>query len=463
MMNRWEYLPGFARRCLMLAICAILVGNARMATSAEPKAAEPAIQAANNSVRSSLPFSNRDDYRDAERGFIGTLPDALVTGANGNIVWSKKDYSFLDREDSPATVNPSLWRQAQLNHRHGLFKVVDRVYQVRGFDLSNMTLIEGDSGLIVIDPLLTIETARAGLELYFQHRPRRPVIAVIYTHSHRDHYGGVKGVVTEADVKAGKSVVIAPDGFLEHAVSETVIAGNAMRRRGQYQFGQLLPKGERGQVDAGLGKTVALGTGSLIAPTDVIRKSGEVRMLDGLEIVFQMAPESEAPDEFYMYLPQFRVLNMAEVATHNFHNLLAFRGTVVRDALAWSKYLNEALAAFGDKADTLIAQHHWPVFGTERVQNFLSKQRDLYKYVQVQTLRLLNQGSTAPEIADGLEFPAILGNEWESRGYYGIIRHNVKAIYQRYLGWYDGNPANLDPLPPSEAAKKYVSYMGGAE
>src|SRR5262249_14103783 len=304
---------GFVHVCLKFAICAALLGDVRLAISAEPKAAEPFVQAANNSVRSNLPFADRDDYRDADRGFMGTLPDALVTGTNGNVVWSQKDYSFLDRGDAPATVNPSLWRQAQLNHRHGLFKVVDRVYQVRGFDLSNMTLIEGDSGLIVIDPVLTIETARAGLELYFQHRPRRPVIAVIYTHSHRDHYAGVKGVVTEADVGAGKSVVIAPDGFLEHAVSETVIAGNAMRRRGQYQFGQLLPKGERGQVDAGLGKTVAVGTGSLIAPTDVIRKSGEVRMLDGVEIVFQMAPESEAPDEFYMYLPQFRVLNMAEV------------------------------------------------------------------------------------------------------------------------------------------------------
>ena len=243
MMNRSEYLRSFARRCLLLAICAILVGNARIATSAEPKAAEPAIQAANNSVRSSLPFSNRDDYRDAERGFIGTLPDALVSGANGNIVWSQKDYSFLDREDSPDTVNPSLWRQAQLNHRHGLFKVVDGIYQVRGLDASNMTLVETASGLIVVDPLISVETAKAALDLYYQYRPRRPVTTVIYTHSHGDHYGGVKGVVSEADVKAGKVVIIAPEGFLEHAVSESVIAGNAMRRRGQYQFGQLLPKG----------------------------------------------------------------------------------------------------------------------------------------------------------------------------------------------------------------------------
>jgi alkyl sulfatase BDS1-like metallo-beta-lactamase superfamily hydrolase len=442
----------------MLAICAILVGNHRLAIGAEPKAAEPTVEAANSLVRSSLPFANRDDYRDAERGFMGTFPDALVTGANGNIVWSQKEYSFLDRQDVPATVNPSLWRQAQLNHRHGLFKVVDGLYQIRGLDISNMTLVESDTGLIVIDPLLSIETAKAGLDLYFQHRPRRPVIAVIYTHSHRDHYAGVKGVVTEADVKAGKVIVLAPEGFLEHAVSETVIAGNAMRRRGQYQFGYFLPKGERGQVDAGLGKTVSLGTGSLIAPTDVIRKSGEMRLLDGIEIVFRMAPESEAPDEFYMYLPKFKVLNMAEVATHNFHNFLAFRGTVVRDALAWSKYLNEAVVAFGNKADVLIPQHHWPVFGGDRVNGFLSKQRDLYKFVHDETLRLLNQGLTAAEIAEQLELPKSLANEWANRDYYGTVRHNVKAIYQRYMGWYDGNPANLDPLPPIEAAKVRLLY-----
>ena len=270
-------------------------------------------------------------------------------------------------------------------------------------------------------------------------------------------------MVTEADVKAGKVVIIAPEGFLQHAVSESVIAGNAMRRRGQYQFGQLLPKGDRGQVDAGLGKTIAIGTRSLIAPTDVIRKSGEIRLLDGIEIVFGMAPESEAPDEIYMYFPQFKVLNMAEVATHTFHNLLAFRGTVVRDALAWSKYLNEAAGAFGDKAEALIAQHNWPVFGGERVQDFLSKQRDLYKHVHDQTLRLLNHGFTASEIAERIELPEGLANEWANRGYYGTVRHNVKAIYQKYLGWYDGNPANLDPLPPTEAAQKYVSYMGGAD
>jgi alkyl sulfatase BDS1-like metallo-beta-lactamase superfamily hydrolase len=386
-----------------------------------------------------------------------------VTGPSGNVVWSQKDYSFLDKDQAPDTVNPSLWRQAQLNRQHGLFKVVDGLYQIRGLDVSNMTLIEGNTGLIVVDPLLAIETARAGLDLYYQHRPRRPVVAVIYTHSHADHWGGVKAVTNEADVASGKVAVIAPEGFLERAVSENVIAGNAMRRRALYQFGPLLPKGERGQVDAGLGKTTPLGTNSLIAPTDLIRKSGEMRPIDGVEIVFEMAPESEAPAELYMYYPRFKVLNMAEVAKHNFHNLLPFRGAEVRDALAWSKYLNEALNAFGDKTEVVIAQHHWPVFGGARVRKFLNIQRDLYKYVHDQTLRSLNQGFTAPEIAERLELPASLANEWENRDYYGTVGHNAKAIYQKYLGWYDGNPANLRPLPPVEAAKKYVAYMGGAD
>ncbi len=428
----------------------------------QEKPAEPAVKASNNAVLSKLPFNKRGDFQDAARGFIATLPDAIVTVPDGHVVWSQKEYSFLEKA-TPDTVNPSLWRQAQLNHRHGLFKVVEGVYQIRGFDLSNMTILEGDTGLIVIDTLLSVETAKAALDLYYQHRPRRPVVAVIYTHPHADHFGGVKGVITEADVASGKVAVLAPEGFLEHAVSEGVIAGNAQRRRSLYQFGPLLPKGERGQVDGGLGKTVSLGTLSLIPPTDIVRKSGEKRVIDGVEIVFEMAPETEAPVELYMYYPRFKVLNMAEVATHNFHNLLPLRGTEVRDALAWSKRLGEAVDTFGDEAETMISQHHWPVFGRERVRNALTNQRDLYKYEHDQTVRLMNQGFTAPEIAEQLTLPAGLANEWENRDYYGTVRHNAKAIYQKYLGWYDDNPANLDPLPPVEAARKYVAYMGGAD
>jgi alkyl sulfatase BDS1-like metallo-beta-lactamase superfamily hydrolase len=443
-------------------LLATLVFGASASTFGQEKPAEPSVRASNKAVLSTLPFDRKDDFQDAARGFIATLPDALVTGPNGNVVWSQKDYAFLEGA-APDTVNPSLWRQAQLNHQHGLFKVVDGVYQVRGLDLANMTILEGDTGLIVVDTLLSVETAKAAMELYYQHRPRRPVVAVIYTHTHADHWGGVKGVIAESDVALGKVAVLAPEGFIEHAASEGIIAGNAQRRRSLYQFGPLLPKGERGQVDGGLGKTLSLGSLSLIPPTDVIRTSGEKRTIDGVEIVFEMAPETEAPAELYMYYPRFKVLNMAEIATHNFHNLLPIRGAEVRDALAWSKYLGEAAETFGDKSEAVIAQHHWPVFGKERARNFLVNQRDLYKYLHDQTVRLMNQGFTAPEIAEQLELPASLANEWENRGYYGTVRHNAKAIYQKYLGWYDDNPANLDPLPPVEAARKYVAYMGGAD
>jgi len=320
------------------------------------KDAEPAVRTANTAVLNTLPFADRNDFDDARRGFIASFPDGTVRTPNDRVVWSLKDYAFLDKDVAPATVNPSLWRQARLNLNHGLFKVVDGIYQIRGLDISNMTLIEGDSGLIVIDPLTAAEVARAGLELYFAHRPRQPIRAVIYTHTHVDHWGGVKGVISDDEVAAGLPV-LAPEGFMEHAASENVIAGNAMGRRAQYQFGPLLPKGERGQVDAGLGKTIGRGTVTLIAPSDLVRRTGETRKIDGVEIVFQMAPESEAPAEFHMYYPQFRTLNMAENCTHNFHNLLPFRGSEVRNALAWSKYINAAHDMWGDKADALIAQH----------------------------------------------------------------------------------------------------------
>ncbi len=427
-----------------------------------PKDAEPTTRTANAAVLEALPFSDRQDYEDAKRGFVATLPDVRVKGADDAVVWSLAEYAFLQQADAPPTVNPSLWRQAQLNYQHGLFKVTDGIYQVRGFDISNMTIIEGKTGLIVIDPLISAEVARAGLDLYDQHRPKRPVLAVIYTHSHVDHWGGVKGVVSENDVRAGKVAVIAPAGFMESAVSENIIAGNAMVRRAQYQFGGLLPKGERSHVDAGLGKTVSRGRVSLIAPTDLVSQSLDTRVIDGIEIVFHLASGAEAPAEFHMYYPQLKALNMAENVTHTFHNLLPFRGAEVRDANAWARYIGEALELFGDKAEVALAQHHWPTWGKDRVQRLLRTQRDLYKYAHDQTLRLLNHGYTPNEIAEALELPPSLAGEWHTRGYYGTVSHNAKAIYQKYLGWYDANPAHLNPLPPVEADKKYVEYMGGA-
>jgi alkyl sulfatase BDS1-like metallo-beta-lactamase superfamily hydrolase len=431
--------------------------------SAQAKNAEPATRQANAEVLRSLPFADRADFDDAQRGFIASLPDGLVLGDGQRVVWSMKPYAFQQQAVAPATVNPSLWRQAQLDNFHGLFKVTDRMYQVRGLDDSNITIVESDTGLIVIDALLSVETARAGMELYYQHRPRKPVVAVVFTHAHADHFGGVKGVVSENDVRAGRVKIFAPDHFTEHAVTESIIVGNAIRRRGMYQFGPLLPPGERGQIDAGHGKTVSRGTFTLIAPTDLIKDSYELRRIDGVDIEFHLVPGSEAPAEMTLYFPQFKVLDMAEDTNHTMHNLYTLRGAEVRDARLWSSYIGEALDRYGDRTDVLIAQHQWPTWGGEKIATFLKSQRDLYKFIHDQSVRLLNHGYTPNEIAETLRMPASLANDWSTRGYYGTLSHNAKAVYQKYLGWYDANPANLSPLPPVEQARKAVEYMGGAD
>ena len=445
-------------------LAAILFAITPLASaSAQSKDAEPASRAVNDSFVKTLPFSDRADFEDAKRGFIATLPDGVIAGIGDKPAWDARPYDFLKREQAPSTVNPSLWRQAQLNTVSGLFKVSERVYQVRGFDISNLTIVEGDSGLILIDPLLSNETAKAALELYLKNRPAKPVAAVIYTHSHADHFGGARGVISEDDAKQGKVKVIAPDGFMEHAVAENVIAGNAMSRRAQYQFGTVLPVGERAQVDTGLGKALSKGTISLIPPNDLIKQSYETRIVDGVEIEFHLVPGSEAPSELVLYFPQFRLLNMAEDATHNMHNLYTIRGAEIRDGRLWSKYIGEAIDRYGDRTDIVIAQHHWPIWGNDRIVAFLKKQRDLYKFIHDQSVRLLNHGLTPTEIAEQLKLPPSLAGDWASRGYYGTLSHNAKAVYQFYLGWYDGNPADLNPLPRAEEAKKQVEYMGGAD
>ncbi len=429
----------------------------------DPKEASAAVSAAQQAVLEALPFGDTADFDDAARGFLGTIDQAKVTTAQGRTVWSLAPYYFLDAEQAPPTVNPSLWRQAKLNMHHGLFEVVPGVYQVRGLDIANMTLIEGDTGVIVVDTLTSIEGAQAALELYYQHRGVRPVTAVMFTHTHTDHWGGARGVVDDDAMASGRVPLIAPNLFIEHAVSENIIAGPAMLRRAQYQFGPLLAKGPKGHVDCGLGKTMAAGAVALLRPTDLIMATGDTRVIDGLTFEFQMAPNSEAPAEMHFFVPRYRLLNLAENCTHNFHNLLPFRGADVRDALAWSKYLGEALQLWGGKAEVMCGQHHWPIWGASRVDGMIREQRDLYKFAHDQTVRLMNHGLTASEIAEQIRLPRSLEGAWHARGYYGHIRHNVKAIYQKYLGWYDANPVNLDPLPPVEAGRKYVSYMGGAE
>ncbi len=418
--------------------------------------------AANRAALANVPLADRNSFDDARRGFIEALGDRLVMRDDGRLVWTLKGYEFLEAEQAPDSVHPGLWRHARVNMANGLFEVTDRVHQLRGFDVSNMTVIEGDTGLIVIDPLISTEVAKAAMDLYRKHRSSKPVVAVIYTHSHVDHFGGVRGVVDAADVMSGKVTIWAPAGFMSAAVGENVIAGNAMIRRALYQFGAMLPRGERGQVDTGLGKTVSLGTVTLIPPTNVIERPIEKHRIDGVDVIFELTPEAEAPAEMIMYYPQFRVLNMAEIATQNFHNLLPMRGALVRDALSWSKYIGGALQRYGDSSDVMIAQHNWPVWSGDRVRGFLRKQRDAYKFVHDQTVRLMNYGYVGAEIAEMVKLPASLDLEWSAHSFYGNLKHNVRAIYQRYLGHYDGNPANLDALPPVEFAKKSVEYMGGA-
>ena len=420
----------------------------------------------NRLLQQQLPPEDGEDAADAQRGFIGTVDDAEVRSADGRVVWSLKPYAFLDDEQAPPTVNPSLWRQARLNRTHGLFQVSPRIFQVRGFDIANITFIEGDTGLIALDALTVADTAAAALALYRRHRDpdgRRALHTVMYSHSHGDHFGGVLGLVSQADVDAGRVQVIAPAGFLHEAVSENVIAGVPMIRRAAFQFGHTLPKGPAAQVDAGLGKSMPAGRAGLIAPTRHIVQPFESHVIDGVRIEFQLAPGTEAPAEMHFWFPQDGALNLAENTNHTLHNLCPLRGSQVRDALAWAKHLHAALHRWGPQVQVVFAQHHWPTWGQARATRFLADQRDLYRSLHDQTVRLMCHGLKAAEIAERLQLPAGVSQRWHNRGYYGTVSHNVKAIVQRYLSWYDAHPANLHVLPPVDAARKTIEYMGGVD
>jgi alkyl sulfatase BDS1-like metallo-beta-lactamase superfamily hydrolase len=420
----------------------------------------------NRLLRDQLPPEDGQDKLDAEQGFIGTVEHAEVLSADGRVVWSQRPYAFLDDEEPADTVNPSLWRHARLNRAHGLFQVSPRIFQVRGFDIANITFIEGDSGLIALDALTVADTAAAALALYRKHRDpdgKRFLHTVMYSHSHGDHFGGVRGLVQQADVDAGRVQVIAPDGFLHEAVAENVTAGVPMFRRAAFQFGHTLPKGPAAQVDAGLGKTMPMGRAGLIAPTMVITQPFETHVIDGVTIEFQLAPGTEAPAEMHFWFPQDGALNLAENTNHTLHNLCPLRGSQVRDALAWAKYLHEALHRWGDGIQVVFAQHHWPTWGNQRARGFLADQRDLYRTLHDQTVRLMCHGLKAGEIAERLVLPAGVSQRWHNRGYYGTVSHNVKAIVQRYLSWYDAHPANLHALPPVAVAAKTLDYMGGID
>lgn len=410
-----------------------------------------------------LPFHDETDFANAERGFIAALSPCVIKAADGRVVWDNDAYSFLTGP-APTSVHPSLWRQSTLAAKQGLYEVVPGIYQVRGLDISNVTFVESDSGIIVIDPLVSTEVAAAALALYRTHRGgERRVVAVIYTHSHVDHFGGVLGVTSQAEVDAGAVAILAPEGFIEHAVQENVYAGPAMTRRATYMYGAMLARGPLDQVGCGLGQATSTGEVAVIVPTVDIRTTGETHTIDGVEIEFQMAPGTEAPAEMHFYFPRFRALCMAENATHNLHNLLTLRGALVRDPHAWSGYLTEAIDRFTDRADVVFASHHWPTWGRDNIVEFLSLQRDMYAYLHDQTLRLLNQGHTGVEIAEMFQMPPALERAWHTHGYYGSVSHNVKAIYQRYMGWFDGNPGRLWPHPPQALAPRYVEAMGGID
>ncbi|WP_435598465.1 alkyl/aryl-sulfatase [Streptomyces anulatus] len=433
-----------------------------MTSASASKPAQSFIAQQQAALRERLPFADTQDFEDASRGLVARREPSAVTSGDGKVLWDNDAYAFLEGE-APDTVNPSLWRQSQLVQIQGLFEVVPGIYQVRGLDLSNVTFVEGTEGVVVIDPLLTVETAEAALALYREHRGDRPVTGVVYTHSHVDHFGGVKGVTTQEDVDAGRVPVLAPEGFTEHAVAENVYAGTAMARRAAYMYGAALARGPQGQVGAGLGQTTSTGTVSLIAPTVDLTTTGQEEVVDGVRMVFQMAPGTEAPAEVLIHFPDHRALCTAEDATHTLHNLLTLRGAVVRDPHVWSGYLTETIDLFGASTDVAFASHHWPTWGQERVRDFLSLQRDLYGYLHDQTLRLINKGWTGTEIAEHLPLPPVLEQAWATRGYYGSVSHNLKAVYQRYMGWFDGNPAHLWQHTPVEAGRRYVEALGGAD
>ncbi|HIG41345.1 MAG: alkyl sulfatase dimerization domain-containing protein [bacterium] len=459
---------------LVLLICVLFSNPATYAASsgsakeAEPLGTEneatPITAKVNEDLLKLLPFRDMEDFKNAQKGFIDRGEEEIVD-ANGKIVWSTKKFAFMQdlKTKSPATVNPSLWRQMLLVNMTGLYKVNEHIYQVRNYDLANFTIIEGKSGLIIMDPLVSAEPAKAALELYYKHRPRKPVVAVIFTHSHIDHFGGVRGIVEEADIQSGKVKVYAPLGFVENAIAENVMAGNAMSRRASYMYGNVLPKNEKGNIGAGLGSSTSSGNVTMVVPTNIISEAWEDHVIDGLHFEFQLTLNTEAPSEMHYYIKDYKALCPAENVNHTMHNLYTLRGAKVRDSKAWSKHIDNMLLRWGDEAQVLFAPHHWPSWGNDEINKHVAKQRDTYKFMHDQVLRLANHGYTIDEVGDMVELPQALDDTWASHGYYGSISHNARAIYNFYLGYFDGNPSHLHKLSPEPGSVKYVEYMGGSK
>lgn len=454
----WFFIP-----VVMATVLFVSAGSA--GAEAAPKDATSFTKEINSMYLKVLLFDDKSDFEAAQKGFIAPLyEDGILKDKDGNVLYKAADFKFDLNASAPDTVNPSLWRQSQLNGISGLFKVADRIYQVRGQDISNITFIEGDSGIIVMDPLVTAEAAANALKLYFQHRPQKPVVAVIYSHSHVDHYGGVRGIISdEDDLKSGKIKIIAPAGFMEEAVSENVLAGNVMMRRATYSYGLVLPHNPQGNIGAGLGVGGSVGSVTLLAPTDIISKTGQKMTIDGLNFEFLMAPGSEAPSEMHFYISDLKALCTAENCVHTLHNFYTLRGAKTRDVSKWVGYLNETLDMWGDKAEVLFAPHTWPVWGKDRIVEHIENYRDAFKYIHDQALHLANQGYTMDEIGNMIELPESLAKNWATRGYYGSVSHNARAVYNFYLGYFNGNPADLNPYAPVDMGKRYVSALGGEE
>lgn len=452
----------------MRQLTALLLASSLPFTATAQDAASEATRAAQAEIAGRLPLNDPRDEANVMRGKLAEIPGGVIQTADGKIVWDRRPYAFLSQAEAPDTVNPSLWRQARLNAVHGLFEVVpDKIWQLRGYDLSVMTIIRGKTGWIVVDPLLSEETAAAGWKLFADtveaKSGKRPIKAVIFSHSHSDHFGGIGGIVTPEQVKAQKIRIIAPHGFSEEATSENVLAGTAMGRRALYMFGSILTPGPTGQVDTGLGPKLSSGTIGYMEPTESVGEKGGPLTIDGLAFDFLDAGGTEAPSEFVFYIPAYKALHTTEVVTHNLHNILTLRGAQVRDALRWSKVIDAMLLKWGGTAEVALASHHWPTWGAGEVSALLTNQRDGYRYVHDRTLFLANRGATLHELADQTAEAPVQGRDFSTRGYYGTLNHDMKATYQRYFGWWDGNPANFNPLPPEQSAPKYVALAGGAD
>lgn len=472
----------FSKRVLLLAVLLVtfafanssetgLINLNNLQKEATEKTAE-----INRSYYSLLDFDDESEYEFATRGLIAAPEILELKDSTGKVVWSQKAYGFLDESETiPDTANPSLWRHTVLNHSYGLFEVCDGIYQVRGYDLTNLTLIETESGgWIIFDPLMSRECSEAAMRLVEEHFGKRPLMAIVISHPHVDHFGGIKGVIQEDQVadrslsieeqiSSGKVPIIVPEGFTEHAVSENLFVGTAMARRAAYQYGVLLEKSERDSLSMGIGLGQSTGTLTFILPTHEVKKTGEKIVIDGVEMVFQMTPGTEAPAEMNTYFPQFKALWMAENCTGTLHNLYTLRGAEVRDGNAWAKYILEAIALFGSEAELTFQSHNWPHWGNDVIIKYMEDTAAVYKFIHDQTLMYINLGYTSDEISNMIHLPEYLEKVWYTRQYYGTVAHNSKAVYQKYMGWYDANPVNLNPLTPSERARKFVEYLGDTD